>query len=89
MHSHRTEKFKKAFDALPESVKEKAREAYKNWRANPHLPSLAFKQIAGIHNTYSIRIGRGYRALGVKAENKMIWFWIGSHEEYNNIINQI
>jgi hypothetical protein len=89
VQSHRTEKFRKAFDALPESVKDKAREAYNTWRTNPNFPSLAFKQVSGVKDIYSIRIGLNYRALAVKDDSTFIWFWIGSHEDYNKIVNQL
>ncbi len=29
------------------------------------------------------------RALGIRQEDTLIWFWIGSHEEYNNLIAQL
>jgi hypothetical protein len=32
-----------------------------------------------------------YRALGVwyKQSDTIVWFWIGSHEAYNNIIRRL
>jgi hypothetical protein len=30
----------------------------------------------------------GWRALGVKEGQRMIWFWVGSHADYDNILNQ-
>jgi hypothetical protein len=30
-----------------------------------------------------------YRAIGIFNENEIIWFWIGSHEEYNNLLKKI
>lgn len=88
MQSYRTEKFRKLFDALPETIRDRARTVYASWKINPHHPSHSFKQIAGTKDIYSIRIGLNYRALGVKTEDKIIWFWIGSHEQYNNLINR-
>jgi hypothetical protein len=37
-------------------------------------------------NIYSVRIGLGYRALGRMDGSEIIWFWIGSHEEYNKVV---
>jgi hypothetical protein len=34
----------------------------------------------------SVRIGLGYRALGVLKANRMVWFWIGSHAEYDRMM---
>jgi hypothetical protein len=39
------------------------------------------------HNPiYSVRIGLHYRALGLKEDDTIIWFWIGSHAEYDKLI---
>ncbi|MBX2967425.1 MAG: hypothetical protein KF845_14880 [Cyclobacteriaceae bacterium] len=89
MRSVTTAGFRKAYQALPASVKKKAKDAYKRWKKDPFHVSLNFKQI---HNTlpiFSVRIGLSYRALGRKEKNTLIWFWIGSHEDYNNLIKQI
>ena len=71
---------------LPEEVKHRARQAYKLWKQNNNHPGLHFKQIHEKEPIYSVRIGLSYRALGVRQEDTIIWFWIGSHEEYNNLI---
>jgi hypothetical protein len=38
-------------------------------------------------NIWSVRIGRRHRALALKTsnENEYLWFWIGSHAEYNHL----
>lgn len=74
---------------LPEEVQQRARQVYKLWKQNSNHPSLHFKQIHEKASIYSVRIGLSYRALGAKQGDAMIWFWIGSHEEYNNIIAQL
>jgi hypothetical protein len=35
---------------------------------------------------YSARIGLEYRALAVRKKDRIIWYWIGSHAEYDRII---
>ncbi len=86
MHSVTTEKFRKAFDKLPVQIQEKARSAYQLWKKNPQHPGLQFKQVHQNEPIYSVRIGLSYRALGIKEGNTLIWFWIGSHEDYNNLV---
>ncbi len=34
----------------------------------------------------SVRIGIGYRALGVRKGEEIIWFWIGSHADYDRLL---
>ena len=89
MKSVTTEKFRKAFSKLPQDVQENARSAYQKWKLNSNKGSLRFKQIHPQKPIYSVRVGLSYRALGIKEESTMIWFWIGSHEDYNNLIGQL
>lgn len=88
MNSYTTERFWKAFDKLPQNIQRRAREAYQLWKQNPYHPSLQFKIIHQTKQIYSVRIGIGWRAVGVKSNADIVWFWIGSHEEYNNLISQ-
>jgi hypothetical protein len=71
---------------LPIPVQRAAREAYRLWRTNPRHPSLQFKQIHA-RPIYSVRIGLHWRAVGTREGETMIWYWIGSHAEYDRIIS--
>ncbi len=35
---------------------------------------------------YSVRISRGYRALGLRDGDLVTWFWIGSHADYDKLL---
>jgi hypothetical protein len=85
LQSVTTSKFRKAFDNLPEDIKKLARKSYSIWKIEPYHPSLQFKRIHSKEEIYSVRIGLSYRALAVKEEGIVIWFWIGSHEDYNKL----
>ncbi len=82
-------KFRKALSGLPKNVQERARQSYQIWKLNHHHPGLHFKQIHKDQPIYSVRVGLSYRAIGIIENETMIWFWIGSHEEYNNLIYQL
>jgi hypothetical protein len=86
MNSVLTADFMACFAGLPEEVREKARRAYRLWRQNPSHPSLRFKPIQGHEDLYSVRVGRGWRALGRVEGSTVTWFWIGSHAEYDRLI---
>ena len=90
MRSSRTKGFRKLFVALPQRVKETAKKNYQIWRENPFHPSLEFKEIKSKGNIWSVRVGIGWRALGVVKvnEDKIVWFWIGSHAEYDKILRK-
>ena len=85
MKSKRTKQFHKLFARLPLQVQQDAIEAYQRFRANPYHPSLNFKRIDAQDPVYSVRIGRSYRAIGWYENGVIRWYWIGSHEEYNNL----
>ena len=88
MNSHTTEKFRKAFAELPADVQKQARQAYRLFIENPYHPSLHFKPIHPTRPIYSMRIGLDYRAVSVRDGNEIIWYWVGSHAEYDKLIRQ-
>jgi hypothetical protein len=86
LKSRTTEEFFFLFGKLPPNVRESARKSYRLWRDNPAHPSLHFKRIHSQEPLYSVRIGRGWRALGLMEDDTVTWFWIGSHAEYDRLI---
>ena len=44
---------------------------------------LRFKKVGRL---WSVRISRGYRALGLFKDDTIHWFWIGPHDEYERIL---
>jgi len=75
--------FWECFEALPEEIQRLARENYQLLKSNPRHPSLRFKKVGPY---WSVRVGIGYRALGVEVEGGILWGWIGSHAEYDKLI---
>jgi len=84
--SKRTRNFKKLLSLLPEDVQAEAISNYKIWKADPYFPPLNFKPLQ--EPKWSVRIGREHRAIGKKTGNKIVWYWIGSHESYNKQANK-
>ena len=89
MTSHTTERFRKALKHLPPRVQRQAKEAYKLFSTDPHHPSLRFKSVHSTRPIYSVRITTDYRALGIRDGDEIIWFWIGSHADYDKVISQL
>ena len=77
--------FWKLYDALPPEIRELADKNFALLKANPRHPSLHFKKIGEVR---SVRVGLHYRALATEAEDGLQWFWIGTHEEYDRLINR-
>jgi hypothetical protein len=85
MKSSTTPDFWTGYRKLPAEVKSKSRTAYRLWRANPRHPSLRFKKGGEL---WSIRIGSGYRALALLQGETFFWFWIVTHDEYEQLLAQ-
>ena len=46
-------------------------------------PSLRLKKVGRF---WSVRVGRNHRALAVQGNEGLVWFWIGSHADYDRLI---
>ena len=68
---------------LPENVRALADKNYTLLKENPQHPSLHFKKVGRF---WSVRIGLRYRALAVELADGLLWFWIGSHADYDALI---
>ncbi|MGH8568625.1 MAG: hypothetical protein ACREXU_11570 [Gammaproteobacteria bacterium] len=75
--------FWKRYEALPETVRQLAEKQFQLLKSNPRHPSLHFKRIGRFH---SVRVGAHYRALAVDVEDGVLWFWIGTHAEYDRVV---
>jgi hypothetical protein len=89
VNSSITKGFRKQLDALPTEVQEQADRAYALWRSDPYHPSLQFKQVSRRQPIYSVRVEIGYRALGLREEAHIFWFWIGSHAQYDDFLKRL
>ncbi len=86
MH-YTTPRFWKCYEALSDNVREIADRCYELLKADPSHPSLHLKKIGKKY--WSVRAGLNYRALGVEVEGGILWFWIGTHAEYDRLINKL
>ena len=68
---------------------ERAREAYRRFVENPNHPGLRFKRIHSTEPIYAVRMTKDYRALGLREDDTMIWFRIGSHDDYDDLISRL
>ena len=75
--------FWQAYARLPQHVRDLADKNYELLKSDPRHPSLQFKQVGRYR---SVRVGAHYRALGVDVDGGVLWFWIGSHADYDRMI---
>jgi hypothetical protein len=74
-----------AYNRLPENVRKVADRSFEILKQNPRDPALHFKQVG---RYWSARVGLGHRALGVDTDGDVVWFWIGSHADYDRLLKR-
>jgi len=84
--SRTTRRFRDAYKRLPEHVRRRAREAYQRFKSDPNHRSLRFKKVHATEPIYAARVGLGYRALAVVDGDVAVWFWIGTHADYDQLL---
>jgi hypothetical protein len=72
-----------AYQRLPAQIREVADKNYALLKENAQHPSLHFKKVG---RYWSVRVGLRYRALAVESGDDLVWFWIGSHADYDALI---
>lgn len=89
MNSRTTRRFRDLLAALPAHIRAQARDAYELFRQNQSHPGLHFKKVHLDPPIYSARVGIGYRAVGAMDGDTLIWFWIGSHADYDKLLEHL
>jgi hypothetical protein len=74
-----------AYKNLPENIRTLADKNYALLKENPQHASLRLKKIGRF---WSVRVGLRYRALPVEIDQGLLWFWVGSHADYDALIKQ-
>jgi hypothetical protein len=64
-------------------VRKLADDNFELLKHDPRHPSLHFKKVG---NYWSARVGLRHRALAVEIDDGYLWFWIGSHTDYDKLI---
>ena len=73
------------YDQLPRNVQNLADKNFELLKKNTYHPSLHTKKVG---KYWSARIGRKFRTIAVEVEKGLLWFWIGTHAEYDNLLKQ-
>jgi hypothetical protein len=68
---------------LPADVQRTADKAFELLKADPYHPSIHLKKVDEV---WSARVGLHHRALAIRASDGLLWFWIGTHADYDDII---
>ena len=76
--------FWEAYQSLDPDVRQGARKAFRLVAENLFHPSLHFKCINSANDVWpnGVRVTLAYLAIGAMEGDTVIWFWIGTHDEY-------
>jgi hypothetical protein len=83
VNHHASPAFWACYRALPDSIQAVADKAFSLLKTDPRHPSLHFKKVGTF---WSARVGMHHRAIGVQVPDGVLWFWIGTHAEYDNLV---
>lgn len=84
MRHYANSSFRELYENLPKHIQDLADKNFALLKKNSRHPSLRLKMV----DTYwSVRVGAKYRALAVKMEEGLLWFWIGTHAEYDKLLS--
>jgi hypothetical protein len=83
LNHHASPDFWTRYHALPAPIRDLADKAFQLLKENPQHPSLHFKKVGRF---WSARVSLNYRTIGVDAPDGIVWFWIGTHAEYDKLI---
>ena len=81
-----TADFRRDLAALPAPIRRQARDAFRQFIAEPNHPSLRFKKLPPHDDLWSVRISKDYRAIARWKGDVLLWFFIGSHADYDKLI---
>lgn len=79
----------KSYKGLPKKIQRDADRKFDLWKKNPFHPSLNFKCVNTEYNIWSVRVTMDYRALAVRNKKSVIWYWIGDHNKYEQLLKAL
>ncbi len=79
-------RFWRHYRELPKDVQKLADKNFELLKSDPHHRSLDFKKVGRNKQLWSVRVGAHYRALGTEKPDGVLWFWIGPHAKYDQLL---
>lgn len=83
MKHYASPRFWKHYYDLLVRIRRLADRKFELLKQNPKHPSLHFKRV---QHFWSVRVSLSYRALAIEGPEGSIWFWIGTHDEYDKLL---
>jgi len=70
---------------VPAEIRRLADRSYSILKTDSSHPSLHLKKTGSL---WSVRVGVHYRALATEVEGDLVWFWLGSHADYDRLVGR-
>jgi hypothetical protein len=75
--------FWESFNKLSPQTQNRAILSFNKLKSQSNYPSLHLKKVG---RYWSVRIGKKHRAIAVEIETGLLWFWIGTHTDYEQLL---
>jgi len=75
--------FWELYRKLPPEIRAAARRAYQMFTRNPAHPGLRVERLRFDSRAWSVHITRDVRAVALRHGDDWLWFWIGTHNEFD------
>ncbi|WP_396647833.1 hypothetical protein [Mesorhizobium sp. IMUNJ 23232] len=69
---------------MPKPIRLLARKNFKLLKSNSRHPSLRLKKVGEL---WSARVGIDHRAVALESDDGLTWVWIGTHAEYDKLLD--
>ena len=76
--------FWECYEKLPKHIQRLADKNFELLKEDTHHPSLHLKKV---DRYWAVRVGNRHRSLAVEIEKGLLWFWIGTHAEYDKLLS--
>ncbi len=92
--NRRTKEFKDQFDRLPSDVQKLATAAFERFQVDPSHPALRHHALddnkKGQHRqgSFSVSVTMQYRAIYTTDGHVIVWYWIGTHADYDVFVGK-
>jgi hypothetical protein len=75
--------FWQLYRELSAEIQFAARKAHQLFSTNPAHPSLRLERLRADPRAWSVRITRDVRAVALRHGDEWLWFWIGTHKDFD------
>ncbi len=76
-------RFWQGYEHLSPDTQKQADKQFPLLKANPRHPSLHLRKVG---RYWPARVNATTRAVAVEQDGNLVWFWIGTHRDYEKLI---